>query len=125
MAETSGLLNRRTGDSRTEGSNPSVSARGLIALIRVRPENLAKLPFLRQRHARHVRSFRVGTLCKAALGVSKRWCGRDPDGVCQMNEEPADTRGKAIEWPSWATWALIAILLSSVATVAATLNDIW
>jgi hypothetical protein len=42
-----------------------------------------------------------------------------------MNEEPADTRGKAIEWPAWATWALIAILLSSVATVAATLNDIW
>ena len=27
MAETSGLLNRRTGNSRTEGSNPSVSAR--------------------------------------------------------------------------------------------------
>ena len=26
MAETSGLLNRRTGISRTEGSNPSVSA---------------------------------------------------------------------------------------------------
>ena len=26
MTETSGLLNRRTGDSRTEGSNPSVSA---------------------------------------------------------------------------------------------------
>ena len=26
MAETSGLLNRRTGNSRTEGSNPSVSA---------------------------------------------------------------------------------------------------
>ena len=29
MAETSGLLNRRTGDSRTEGSNPSVSAKPL------------------------------------------------------------------------------------------------
>ena len=28
MAETSGLLNRRTGYSRTEGSNPSVSASG-------------------------------------------------------------------------------------------------
>ena len=27
MAETSGLLNRRTGYSRTEGSNPSVSAK--------------------------------------------------------------------------------------------------
>ena len=27
MAETSGLLNRRTGFTRTEGSNPSVSAR--------------------------------------------------------------------------------------------------
>jgi hypothetical protein len=26
VAETSGLLNRRTGNSRTEGSNPSVSA---------------------------------------------------------------------------------------------------
>ena len=29
MAETSGLLNRRTGYSRTEGSNPSVSAKAL------------------------------------------------------------------------------------------------
>ena len=32
MAETNGLLNRRTGKSGTEGSNPSVSAMiGLIA----------------------------------------------------------------------------------------------
>jgi hypothetical protein len=29
VAETSGLLNRRTGYSRTEGSNPSVSAKPL------------------------------------------------------------------------------------------------
>ena len=29
MAETSGLLNRRTGFTRTEGSNPSVSASAL------------------------------------------------------------------------------------------------
>ena len=31
MAETSGLLNRRTGYSRTEGSNPSVSAKASCA----------------------------------------------------------------------------------------------
>jgi glutamate synthase (NADPH) small chain len=30
VAETSGLLNRRTGDSRTEGSNPSVSVERLL-----------------------------------------------------------------------------------------------
>jgi hypothetical protein len=34
VAETSGLLNRRTGDSRTEGSNPSVSANRLSANVR-------------------------------------------------------------------------------------------
>ena len=45
MAETSGLLNRRTGDSRTEGSNPSVSATGLFAKVRDwPPKTLAKLP---------------------------------------------------------------------------------
>ena len=32
MAETSGLLNRRTGNSRTEGSNPSVSAKRCSSL---------------------------------------------------------------------------------------------
>ncbi len=34
MAETSGLLNRRTGYSRTEGSNPSVSASFCLACSR-------------------------------------------------------------------------------------------
>jgi hypothetical protein len=34
VAETSGLLNRRTGNSRTEGSNPSVSASAVLASIR-------------------------------------------------------------------------------------------
>jgi hypothetical protein len=33
--------------------------------------------------------------------------------------------GKPLEWPAWSTWAVIAIVLSSVATIAATLNDIW
>ena len=33
MAETSGLLNRRTGITRTEGSNPSVSARALLPCL--------------------------------------------------------------------------------------------
>ena len=48
MAETSGLLNRRTGDSRTEGSNPSVSASnryltGHVGLIRELHETAAQL----------------------------------------------------------------------------------
>jgi hypothetical protein len=30
-----------------------------------------------------------------------------------------------ISWPWWATWALVAVIVSSLATVAATLNDIW
>ena len=33
MAETNGLLNRRTGKSGTEGSNPSVSANPFLALL--------------------------------------------------------------------------------------------
>ena len=33
MAETNGLLNRRTGKSGTEGSNPSVSATALFPTI--------------------------------------------------------------------------------------------
>ena len=40
MAETNGLLNRRTGKSGTEGSNPSVSAKSMFAQIRIRPERL-------------------------------------------------------------------------------------
>ena len=32
MAETNGLLNRRTGKSGTEGSNPSVSAKNIGTL---------------------------------------------------------------------------------------------
>ena len=40
MAETSGLLNRRTGYSRTEGSNPSVSATCSFAGIRPNPKNI-------------------------------------------------------------------------------------
>jgi hypothetical protein len=30
-----------------------------------------------------------------------------------------------LEWPQWSTWALIAIVLSSILTIAATINDIW
>ncbi len=39
MAETNGLLNRRTGKSGTEGSNPSVSA---IISMRINEMGLAK-----------------------------------------------------------------------------------
>jgi len=42
-----------------------------------------------------------------------------------MKEEPAEMTAKAMQWPAWSTWVLAAILLSSIATVAATLNDIW
>jgi hypothetical protein len=28
-------------------------------------------------------------------------------------------------WPAWATWALVAVVLTSVLTIAATINDIW
>jgi hypothetical protein len=33
--------------------------------------------------------------------------------------------GKPLEWPRWSNWAVIAIVLGSIATIAATLNDIW
>ena len=42
MAETSGLLNRRTGNSRTEGSNPSVSAKPSSVIVREIPTDWAK-----------------------------------------------------------------------------------
>ena len=28
-------------------------------------------------------------------------------------------------WPNWATWALIAVVITSLLTIAATINDIW
>jgi hypothetical protein len=28
-------------------------------------------------------------------------------------------------WPSWATWALVGVVLTSLLTIAATINDIW
>jgi hypothetical protein len=31
----------------------------------------------------------------------------------------------AMDWPTWASWALIAVTLTSLLTIAATLNDIW
>lgn len=30
-----------------------------------------------------------------------------------------------LEWPKWATVALLMVVLTSAATIAATLNDIW
>jgi hypothetical protein len=27
-------------------------------------------------------------------------------------------------WPDWATWALVAVIITSLVTIAATLNDI-
>jgi hypothetical protein len=31
----------------------------------------------------------------------------------------------AMAWPWWATWAVIAVVLTSLVTIAATINDIW
>jgi hypothetical protein len=31
----------------------------------------------------------------------------------------------AMAWPAWATWALVAVVLTSLVTIAATINDIW
>jgi len=28
-------------------------------------------------------------------------------------------------WPAWATWALAAVVVTSLVTIAATINDIW
>jgi hypothetical protein len=30
-----------------------------------------------------------------------------------------------ILWPRWASWALIIVVVTSLITIAATLNDIW
>ena len=46
MAETSGLLNRRTGYSRTEGSNPSVSAKAAFTLSQ--PASVRRIRLLGQ-----------------------------------------------------------------------------
>lgn len=36
-----------------------------------------------------------------------------------------DVKQAKLEWPGWATWAVVFIVLTSVLTIAATLNDIW
>jgi hypothetical protein len=28
-------------------------------------------------------------------------------------------------WPKWASWALAAVVICSLATIVATINDIW
>jgi len=30
-----------------------------------------------------------------------------------------------LDWPNWATGALVLVVLTSILTIAATLNDIW
>jgi hypothetical protein len=30
-----------------------------------------------------------------------------------------------LAWPVWATWALVGVILTSIVTIAATINDIW
>ena len=30
-----------------------------------------------------------------------------------------------LAWPFWATWALVGVILTSIVTIAATINDIW
>jgi 4-hydroxybenzoate polyprenyltransferase len=30
-----------------------------------------------------------------------------------------------LEWPGWATWALVLVALTCLASIGATLNDIW
>jgi hypothetical protein len=34
-------------------------------------------------------------------------------------------RSREILWPRWATLALVAVILTSLITIAATINDIW
>ena len=57
MAETNGLLNRRTGKSGTEGSNPSASATFVITPVRGRSQiidflRLNRFPKARRVHVR-------------------------------------------------------------------------
>ncbi len=53
MAETNGLLNRRTGKSGTEGSNPSVSA--TISL------RINEMPLREAKNPQFLRRFAAGT----------------------------------------------------------------
>jgi hypothetical protein len=36
-----------------------------------------------------------------------------------------DPKQAKIEWPGWSTAALLLVVLTSLVTIAATLNDIW
>jgi hypothetical protein len=36
-----------------------------------------------------------------------------------------DPKSRHILWPQWSTWALIVVVVSSLLTIAATINDIW
>jgi hypothetical protein len=30
-----------------------------------------------------------------------------------------------LPWPAWSRWALLAVVVTALATIAATINDIW
>jgi hypothetical protein len=32
---------------------------------------------------------------------------------------------RSMSWPAWATWALFGVIVTSLVTIAATINDIW
>jgi hypothetical protein len=36
-----------------------------------------------------------------------------------------DPKQAELDWPAWSTWALVIVVITSLLTVAATLNDIW
>jgi len=47
----------------------------------------------------------------------------EPDAKVRVHS--AMSKAKKLEWPWWSTWAAVFIVLTCVATIAATLNDIW
>ena len=71
MAETSGLLNRRTGNSRTEGSNPSVSASSAAACAFAANSRKSLIPTALI-HIREINRARGGSFLRQ---FPRRWGG--------------------------------------------------
>ena len=63
-------------------------------------------------------------LCVALGSCPRVIAFRQPGGRFRRSSRmKKDVRN--MSWPTWATWALIGVIVTSLVTIAATINDIW
>jgi hypothetical protein len=62
----------------------------------------------------------------AAIKVATNWtAARNEPLRVQCVSSSRSEEMRQLEWPKWSSFTLLAIVLTSLVTLAATINDIW